>query len=479
MEYELVVGMEVHAELNTESKIFCGCSNAFGGEPNTQTCPVCLGLPGSLPVLNHDAVRKALQAAMALHCRIDPRTEFERKNYYYPDLPKNYQISQHRKNLGDDGYLDITVDGETKRVRIHNIHMEEDAGKNVHSSHAWDDTSGVDLNRTGAPLIEIVTEPDMRSSDDAVAFMKKLKSVLEYLEVSDCNMHEGRLRFEANVSVRPVGSDTLGNKVELKNINSLKFIQKGIEYERRRQISLLDAGERVRQETRLWDPQAGETRTMRSKEESHDYRYFPEPDLPPVVFDDAWLDAARASLPEMPEKRQARFVEDYDLPDYDAGVLTESKKVADFFEEALTAYANPKAMSNWIMTELLRVSGEGEEEDADFPVAPKDLAELVKMVDEDTISGRMAKAVFKKMVETGDSPQSIVEAEGMAQVSDAGELEGIIAQIVADNPQAVEDYKAGKQKSIGFLIGQIMKATRGQANPQIANELLRKALDQA
>lgn len=480
MSFETVVGFEIHVELGTASKIFCGCSTAFGQPPNTQTCPVCLGLPGTLPVLNEKAVDLAMRAAIALNCEIERHCQFERKNYYYPDLPKNYQISQLRRNLGAGGWIDIPVDGGTKRVRINNIHLEEDAGKNIHPEFPGADYSLVDLNRAGTVLLEIVTEPDLRTLDDSLSFMNTLKSVLEYIEVSDCNMHEGRLRFEANISVRPKGSDKLGTKVEVKNLNSMKVVLKCIEAETERQIEAIEHGERIIQETRLWDEAAGVTRAMRSKEEANDYRYFPEPDLVEVAIDDAWIARVQAELPELPAARRQRFIDAYGLPEYDAGVLTGQKDLADYFERALAVTKNPKAVGNWIMTETLRWLGADPDRDIrDYPIAAERLGGLVKLIDEGTISGAIAKKVYAAMMDGEGSAEEIVKARGLVQVSDASALDPIIEEVIAKNADMVASYKAGKERALGALVGQVMKASQGKANPKLVNEMVLKKLQES
>ncbi|MBI1784811.1 Asp-tRNA(Asn)/Glu-tRNA(Gln) amidotransferase subunit GatB, partial [Candidatus Sumerlaeota bacterium] len=454
--YETVVGMEVHVELLTKTKVFCGCSTDFGQPPNTQTCPVCLGMPGSLPVINKTAFEYAMRTALALNCNITSPTQFERKNYYYPDLPKNYQISQLRKNLGVDGWLEISVEGQSKKIGMDNIHLEEDAGKNIHPETPGADYSLVDLNRAGTALLEIVSKPDMRSTDDAMAYMQTLKNLLEYLEVSDCNMHEGRMRFEANISVRKPG-DPLGTKVEVKNVGSMKMVAKCIEYETRRQIEEIESGGRVIQETRGWDDDKGETYSMRSKEEAQDYRYFPDPDLVEVVVDDAWINQVRSAIPELPEARRRRFIEKYGLPEYDAGVLTSIKSYAEYYETALKTHNNPKAISNWIMTEVLRILKETEQEIAAFPVKPEHLGKLVRLIDDQTISGKIAKDVFKDMLGGGGDPEKIVKDKGLVQITDTSFIEKIVDEVLAANAQSVEDFKNGKDRALGFLVGQVMK----------------------
>jgi aspartyl-tRNA(Asn)/glutamyl-tRNA(Gln) amidotransferase subunit B len=476
MAYETVVGMEVHVELMTRTKVFCGCTIEFGRAPNTQTCPVCLGLPGALPVLNERAFEFAMRAALALNSDLTRRTQFERKNYYYPDLPKNYQISQLRKNLGVGGWLDIGLNGSSKRIGIDNVHLEEDAGKNIHPEEPGADYSLVDLNRAGTPLLEIVSQPDMRGVEDAMAYMHGLKNMLQYIEVSDCNMHQGRLRFEANISVRPQGSDKLGTKVEVKNLNSTKIVAKCIEYETARQIEVIESGGRVAQETRLWDEARAATESMRSKEQAHDYRYFPEPDLVEVSIDDAWLERVRAELPELPEARKRRFIDRYGLPDYDAWVLTGSRAMADYYETAVRAHDNAKSIGNWIMTEVLAILNREEGEIAEFPVTAERLAGLVRLIDAGTISGKIGKQVFKEMLAGGGDPAEIVKKQDLAQVSDAGEIERVVDEVLAANAKSVADYKRGKDRALAALVGQVMKATRGKANPQMVNEMILKRI---
>ncbi len=477
--FETVIGFEIHTELLTRSKVWCGCSTQFGQPPNTQVCPICLGLPGSLPVLNRRALELALRACVALNCRIAPVIQFERKNYYYPDLPKNYQISQLRKNLGEAGWLEFQVGDETRRVRINNVHLEEDAGKNIHPETPGADYSLVDLNRAGTPLLEIVTEPDLRSAAEAAAFMNAMKSLLEYLEVSDCNMHEGRLRFELNISQRRAGEERLGTKVEVKNLNSMKTVLRCIDAEEDRQRDLLESGESVIQETRLWDEPSGRTRAMRSKEVAHDYRYFPDPDLVEIHVDEAWVGRVRAELPELPDARRRRFVEQYGLTDYSAGVLTARKPVAEYFESALRSHANPVGIGNWVINEVLRWLGEDPDRElADYPVAAHDLAVLVRMIDEATISGKTAKEVYKAMMAGEGAPEAIVKAHGLVQITDTSEIEPIVARVVAENPDTVAKIRAGKDKAIMALVGQVMKETRGKANPQTVNELIRSRIDE-
>lgn len=476
MEYEAVIGLEVHAQLLTESKIFCSCSTKFGANPNAQVCPICLGMPGVLPVLNRKALEYAIRAAFATHCEVSKRSRFARKNYFYPDLPKGYQISQYEEPLSTNGWLDVESNGSKKRVRIRRIHLEEDAGKLIHE-HSQD-SSYVDLNRTGVPLIEIVSEPDIASSEEAVSYLKKLRSILIYIGVCDGNMEEGSLRCDANVSVRNKGSKELGTKTEIKNVNSFKFVQKALEYEIRRQLSLLESGGKVVQETRLFDSTKGVTFAMRSKEEAHDYRYFPDPDLLPVVVDRNWIEEIRSSLPELPEGRHKRFIDEYKIPHYDAEVLTASKEVADYFEDCLKHYDKPKTVSNWIMTELLRELKGEDEGIKTFQVTPGKLSELLKLIDDGTISGKIAKEVFNEMVSTNKRAGEIVAEKGVKQISDLSEIEEVISLIIENNPDEVSRYRAGQEKLIGFFVGEAMKATRGKANPKLVNEVLKKKLSE-
>ncbi|MGB9886202.1 MAG: Asp-tRNA(Asn)/Glu-tRNA(Gln) amidotransferase subunit GatB [Moorellales bacterium] len=477
-DYEAVIGLEVHVELKTASKAFCSCPTAFGAEPNTQVCPVCLGLPGVLPVINRKMVDYALKVALALNCRIAPRCKFDRKNYYYPDLPKNYQISQYDLPLATGGYLEIEVDGRTRRIGITRVHMEEDAGKLIHQGEALGPGaySLVDLNRTGVPLLEIVSEPDLRSPEEAYAYLTALKAVLQYLDVSDCKMEEGSLRCDANVSVRPRGSSAFGTKTELKNMNSFKALQRALAYEIERQIEVLLRGGEVEQETRMWDEARGVTVTMRGKEEAHDYRYFPEPDLVPLEIDSAWIDRIRAELPELPAQRRRRFVEQYGLPAYDAGVLTASRAMADYFEACTSLYPQPKTVSNWLMGDFSRLLNASGLEVEQTPVKPEGLAELLKLIDEGTISGKIAKTVFEEMFATGRSARAIVEEKGLVQISDEAALAAVVDRVLAENPGPAADFRAGKEKALGFLVGQVMRATRGQANPALVNRLLRERL---
>ncbi len=477
-EYEAVIGLEVHAEMLTQSKIFCGCSAKFGAAPNENTCPLCLGMPGVLPVLNRRVVEFAIKAGLATHCDIAPLSRWARKNYFYPDLPKGYQISQYELPICLAGRIDIELDGQPGSVRLTRIHMEEDTGKNIHDQHG--DASLVDYNRCGVPLLEIVSEPDIRGAPEAVAYLRKLRQILQYLEVCDGNMDECSFRCDANISVRPRGQAEFGTRAEVKNMNSFRAVEKAIEHEIERQIDLVRHGERVVQETRLWDPDREETRPMRSKESAHDYRYFPDPDLLPLEVKREWVDELRAALPELPDARRARFVSEYGLPLYDAEVLTARKDVADYFETALRAHHNPKAISNWVMGDVLRLVRERKLDEAlvirDWPVAPQRLAGMVKLIDDDTISGKIAKTVFEQMVERDQPADAIVAEQGLSQVSDSGAIDAAIAAVLDANPDKVAEYRAGKDKLFGFFVGQVMKATQGKANPGKVNELLKERL---
>jgi len=478
MSYETVIGMEIHVELLTDSKVFCSCSAHFGDEPNAQTCPVCLGLPGTLPVLNRKAFELSVKTCLALLCDLPAVTKFDRKNYYYPDLPKNYQISQQYVPLGRDGWLTIPVDGGTRDIGMDNIHLEEDAGKNVHpTERGLSGSTLVDLNRAGRPLLEIVSKPDMRNLGELESYMETMRRVLRYIEVSDCKIQEGSIRFELNISLRPEGSEVLGTKVEVKNVASVKAVLRAAEFEQERQAEILDGGGRVVQETRLWDDEAGETRPMRSKETAMDYRYFPEPDLVPIEISPQWLESLRASMPELPLARRERLVREYELPEYDAEVLVAEKSVADYFEECNRLHRAPKAFSNWIMTYILRdMADRGLEDVSGLPVTPAHLAELVRLVDEGTISGTIAKKVYNEMAESGRMPKEIVEEKGLVQITDSGEIEKAVDEAIEANPQAAEEFRSGKEKAIGRLMGHVMKATRGKANPQQVQDLIRSRL---
>jgi aspartyl-tRNA(Asn)/glutamyl-tRNA(Gln) amidotransferase subunit B len=475
--YEPVIGLEVHVQLLTRSKIFCACSTRFGDPPNTNTCPVCLGLPGALPVLNRDAVTMAMKAALALNCAINPRSRFARKNYFYPDLPKGYQISQYDEPLSQDGWIDIEVNGARKRVGITRVHLEEDAGKSLHEGFPDSiSKSYIDLNRTGVPLIEIVGEPDLRSPDEAYDYLTRLKTLMLYLEVSDCNMEEGSLRCDANVSVRRAGASKLGTKTELKNLNSFRFLQKALAYEIDRQISVLESGGTIQQETRLWDSREQRTYGMRSKEFAHDYRYFPEPDLLPLVINDEWREEVRRSLPELPDAKRERFVKDYALSDQDAAQLTASRRLADFFEETAKTSGESKLAANWILSELLHLLNEGGKEITESPVDPARLSELIGLIQQGTISGKMGKDILAEMFRSGKGAEEVMAAQGLEQINDPDKIRAIVGEIMAGNSKQVEQYRKGKTATLGWFVGQVMKATRGQANPQLVQEILKKEL---
>ena len=474
MDYEVVIGVEVHAQLRTRTKLFCACGTTFGLTANSQTCPVCLGLPGTLPVINEQAVEMAVRAGLALNGTIGVRNRFARKNYFYPDLPKGYQISQYEAPICEHGWIDISAAGQSKRVRVRRAHLEEDAGKNAHE--AGSGMSLVDLNRAGTPLLEIVTEPDLNSSEEVVAYLKALRDLLMYLGVCDGNMEEGSFRCEPNLSLRPVGQTTLGTKVELKNINSFKFVKDAVEYEIRRQTKVLREGGTIRQETRLWNPDRGETAVMRSKEEAHDYRYFPDPDLVPLNISAEWIEQLRHELPELASAKQQRFIAEYEVPEYDAVILTSNKALACYFEACVTLYPHPKTVSNWVMGELLReLNHAGIEADAS-PMPPERLVELLRLVDEGTISLKVARDIFPDLYASGKTPAQIVQEKGLTQVSDEKALGAFVEEVLAKNPSQVAQFKEGKQQVLGFLVGQVMKTSGGKANPGKVNELLKKAL---
>lgn len=474
-QFETVVGLEVHVELHTESKIFCGCATSFGAPPNTNTCPVCLGHPGVLPVLNRQAVEYAMKAAMALNCTISTHSKFDRKNYFYPDSPDAYQTSQYDQPIGLNGWVDIEVNGETKRIGVTRVHLEEDAGKLTHVDGGY--ASLVDLNRAGTPLIEIVSEPDLRSPEEARAYLEKLRAIMIYCDVSDVKMEEGSMRCDANISLRPFGQEKFGTRAELKNMNSFRGVLKGLEYEEYRQADILRSGGVVDQETRRWDDGQGKTLSMRGKEDAHDYRYFPDPDLVSLYIDDAWKDAVKATIPELPDARKARYSSQFGLPNYDAEVITSSMKLANFFEESLNYTQDAKAVSNWIMGDLLGYLNANNLELADVKVTGKGLGEMIGLIEKGTISNKIAKTVFKEMIESGKEPQKIVEEQGLVQISDEGAIKAVVEQVVDNSPQSVADFKAGKEKAVGFLVGQVMKETKGKANPGLVNKLILECLN--
>jgi aspartyl-tRNA(Asn)/glutamyl-tRNA(Gln) amidotransferase subunit B len=474
MEYEPVIGLEVHAQLKTKTKIFCGCSTAFGAPPNTHTCPVCLGMPGVLPVLNKKVVEYTLRMAIATSCNIIQNSRFARKNYFYPDLPKGYQISQYEQPIAQNGYVDIEIDGLKKRIGITRIHMEEDAGKLSHDPDR--PLSMVDFNRTGIPLIEIVSEPDMGSPEEAGAYLRQLRSIVRYIGICDGNMEEGSFRCDANVSIKPKGSETFGIRTELKNLNSFKHVENALHFEINRQKDVLKDGGRVVQETRLWNPDKNRTTSMRSKEEAPDYRYFPDPDLLPLAIDDEWIAAVQKTLPELPEQKKQRFIDEYMLPVYDAEVLTSSRELADYFEECLATFPNPKQVGNWVMGSLLGLLNAVGKSIDESPIAAGDLARLLKLIDEGVISGKIAKTVFEEMAQSGRPPSAIVEEKGLVQVTDEAAIEAVVLKVLGQCDQEVQDYKAGKTKLFSFFVGQVMKATKGKANPKIVNEILKAKL---
>ncbi len=474
MAFETVIGLEVHAQLKTKTKIFCGCSTEFGAAPNEHTCPVCLGMPGMLPVLNKKVVEFAMRMGLACHCTIANQSRFARKNYFYPDLPKGYQISQYELPIAHDGYVDIELGEETRRIGINRVHMEEDAGKLTHDSNR--PVSLVDFNRTGVPLLEIVSEPDLRSPEEAGAYLRQIRSLLRYLRISDGNMEEGSFRCDANVSIRPEGESRLGTRTELKNLNSFKHVEKALHYEVERQIETIRDGGRIVQETRLYDADKDRTFSMRGKEEAHDYRYFPDPDLLPLVVDDAWIESVRGDLPELPGERKKRFLDAFELSMADADFLTSAREIADYFESCLSEFKSPKLVANWITGPLMALlNAEGKNID-ESPVPASSLAALLKLLDEDVISGKIAKTVFDEMAVSGKPPKKIVEEKGLVQVQDVSAIESAIDKVLEANPQEVEAFKNGKTKLMGFFVGQVMKETRGKANPKIVNEVLSRKL---
>ncbi len=475
--YEPVIGLEVHVQLATATKIFCGCPTSFGAAPNSNVCPVCLGLPGALPVLSRDAVELAMKASMALNCTIPAVSRFARKNYFYPDLPKGYQISQYDEPLAIQGWVDILVDGAPRRIGITRVHMEDDAGKSIHDGFKDSDRfSYVDLNRCGTPLIEIVTEPDMRSSDEAYTFLTELKQVMQFVEISQCDMEKGQLRCDANVSVRRKGAEQFGTKAEVKNLNSFRFLKQALDYEIARQVAIVESGGRVLQETRLYNPDSGETAGMRSKEQAHDYRYFPEPDLVPLRISDAWRASVRAQMPELPAQKRARFVESHGLREYDAGVLTATRAISDYYEKAAEVSGDPKTTANWVMGDLMGALKSEGREITESPVSAEHLGELVALIGKGEISGKLGKEIFAKMLSNGEAPAVIIEREGLRQISDTGALEKVIDDVLAASSKQVEQFRGGKTTVMGYFVGQVMKATRGQANPATVNELLKRKL---
>jgi aspartyl-tRNA(Asn)/glutamyl-tRNA(Gln) amidotransferase subunit B len=474
MEFETVIGLEVHAQMLTDTKIFCNCSTKFGSAPNSHACPVCLGMPGVLPVLNKKVVEYAMKMALATNCTINPSNSFARKNYFYPDLPKGYQISQYAYPLAEHGYIMLEGNGEQRKIGITRIHMEEDAGKLIHDDN--NPVSYVDLNRTGVPLIEIVGEPDIRSPEEAAEYLRRLHEILVYLEICDGNMEEGSFRCDANVSIRPKGQKEFGTRTELKNMNSFRNVQRALEYEVKRQQYLVENGEKIIQETRLWDDAQGATNPMRSKEEAHDYRYFPDPDLVPVMVDEAWVSQIRLGMPELPQAKRERFVNEYQIPAYDAGVLTADKALAEYYEEVVKLCGKPKMVSNWVMGDVLKFLNEDKRGIRECPISARSLADMIILIEEGTISGKIAKEVITDMYETGKTPQDIIKEKSLVQITDEGELVKTVTAIIAANPKQLADYRGGKEKLFGFFVGQVMKATQGKANPQLVNDLLKKML---
>ena len=473
MEYEAVIGLEIHVQMDTTTKLFCSCRVQFGDEPNTNVCPVCLGMPGSLPVLNRKAVEYAIRAALALNCEVHRESIFARKNYFYPDLPKGYQISQYEKPIATNGWLEFDMpDGSKRRVRIRRLHMEEDAGKNIHEGSK----SYVDLNRAGTPLMEIVTEPDLRTPEEARLFLENLRNIMRYTGVSKADMEKGQLRCDINVSVRPKGSQGLGTRTEIKNVNSFRFVQKALEYEIERQIKVVSEGGKVQQETRTFDPSTGKTYTMRTKEEAEDYRYFPDPDLLPLRIEREWIEEIRISMPELPDQRLKRLLSQYSISEYEAKIFVQHKELGDFFEKAISSYAEPKLIANWLLNDLLGLLNEKQIPIEDSPVPPENLAELVKLVKENVISTKIGKEVIREMVETSKSASQIVEEKGLRQITDEDSIRKIVQEVLSRFPQEVERYKGGEQKLLGFFVGQVMKETRGKANPKLVNEMVRKLL---
>ncbi|NLI57107.1 MAG: Asp-tRNA(Asn)/Glu-tRNA(Gln) amidotransferase subunit GatB [Clostridium sp.] len=475
MEYEVIIGLEVHAELSTKSKIFCSCTTEFGGDVNTHICPICIGMPGTLPVLNKKVVEYAVRAGLATNCSISEYSKMDRKNYFYPDLPKAYQISQYDIPLCYDGYIDIDVNGTEKRIGITRIHIEEDAGKLIHDDKG--EASFIDYNRSGVPLIEIVSEPDMRSAEEVKAYLESLKAILEYINVSDCKMQEGSFRADVNLSVRKKGENKLGTRTEMKNLSSFRAVVRAIEGEAARQIEEIEAGRVIVQETRRWDEGKNMSYSMRSKEEARDYRFFPEPDLLPVEVDEKWREEIKNTLPELPRDRKKRYINDFSLPEYDASILTSSKMLADFFEETAIKSNNAKAASNWVMGEVLRVLNEKQMEVQEIPFTAEYLAELITLIDKGVISGTIGKTVFEEMFNSGKNPETIVEEKGLKVINDQEEILNIVSEVLKKNVKSVEDYKNGKRKAFGFLVGQVMKETKGKADPKIVNEILKKELE--